>query len=181
MAELITNNGNGRKRLSTRIDLTPMVDLGFLLITFFIYTTTMVQVATMEVIMPDETPSPLPPPEVPHHVAMKVFLDKNHKMYYLTGYDAMNNNVLAIKTADFNGENSIRKALIKHQEDIRTAVNNHLPGTHANDKPFLFIKAGYNTQYADLVDMLDEMTIVGISDYALLDLDKQEEDMIAKL
>src|SRR5215203_791591 len=75
------------KKLSTRIDLTPMVDLGFLLITFFMYTTTLAKPKTMEINMPykDEKMTEEQKSKVKESTALTVLLSKDHQLYLYEG------------------------------------------------------------------------------------------------
>src|SRR5260221_7175096 len=96
MAEVDTSSGGGHKKgpgvkkgkkLSTRIDLTPMVDLGFLLITFFMYTTTLAKPKTMEINMPYKDPNMKQEEQnkVKESVALTVLLSKSDRVYYYEG------------------------------------------------------------------------------------------------
>src|ERR1041384_6622445 len=95
MAEMDTSSGGGHKKgpgvkkgkkLSTRVDLTPMVDLGFLLITFFMFTTTLQKPKTMEINMPYKDPNkPVDTTKVKASTALTVLLSKDHRVYYYEG------------------------------------------------------------------------------------------------
>ncbi len=60
MSEINTGGGQHEKgkpkKLSTRVDFTPMVDLMFLLLTFFMLATSMIKPQTMEIVMPAKPP-----------------------------------------------------------------------------------------------------------------------------
>src|SRR6218665_1762814 len=93
MAE-ITNNNSGKqkggvKRMikkSTRVDLTPMVDLGFLLVTFFVFTTTMAEPKAMKIVMPtDREPGVIN--KICETCALTVVLGDNNKILYYEGLD----------------------------------------------------------------------------------------------
>lgn len=168
MAEIIASTG---RHANPRIDLTPMVDLGFLLITFFIFTTTLSEPRTMDINMPmDGEPMPLP-----HHTAMTVFLGKDHKLFYYSGIDAMNSNFKKLEKTDFT---SIRNALFNHAANIKMAYANGLKGSSKNDFPFIIIKASAESQYSDLVNLLDELSITDTGNYALMDITAEEENEI---
>ena len=90
MAQMDTASGGGdkgkTKKLSTRVDLTPMVDLAFLLITFFMLTTTMNKPQAMQINMPVEREDgDPPPPEIPAAKVMTLILGANNTIWYYEG------------------------------------------------------------------------------------------------
>ena len=183
MAEIAESGGGGKKggkkgkKLSTRIDLTPMVDLGFLLITFFIFTTTMSKPKTMEINMPSEEKTEKPN-EVKDYTAMTVLLSKEHRVYYYLGMANDPMNPPDVKVTYFQSKNGIRDAIIDLKKSVYAERNNGAPGHKADDEPVILIKADTTSQYDDLVNILDEMQVNGINIYALVDISEVDREFI---
>src|SRR5277367_5094102 len=95
MAEMDTSGGGHKKgpgvkkakKLSTRVDLTPMVDLGFLLITFFIFTTTVSQPTAMKLFLPKDVDKPEEQNKVKASAVLTIMLGKSDQIYYYEGDD----------------------------------------------------------------------------------------------
>ncbi|HXH19667.1 MAG TPA: biopolymer transporter ExbD, partial [Chitinophagales bacterium] len=119
MAAEIEQGGGGKKKgkkvrakkMSTRIDFTPMVDLGFLLITFFMLTTTLSKPQTMEINMPEKD-NVTDPTKIKESTALTVILTANDKIYYYFGIpDSVGG--LQMETTDFDPKKGIRKLLLE--------------------------------------------------------------------
>jgi biopolymer transport protein ExbD len=148
MAEIEIKNNKGKhpiKRTAKKlikVDLTPMVDLGFLLITFFVFTTTMAKATVMEIKSPVDEP---PADEVCNSCALTVLLDKNDALYYYQG---------AFENAE------LKKGSFKTIRDIIQQQKQALQYTGRNVSQFsLIIKATDSASFRNFVDMADEVTI----------------------
>src|SRR5687767_2685866 len=93
MAEISESGGGGHKKgskvrskkTSTRIDMTPMVDLAFLLLTFFVMTTTLNKPQTMEITMPEKPKDETEAPKVNEREVLTIVLGESDKVYWYTG------------------------------------------------------------------------------------------------
>jgi biopolymer transport protein ExbD len=173
------------KKLSTRVDMTPMVDLGFLLITFFIFTTTMSSPTTMELYMPKDTDKDEEQNKAKESGALTVMLAKNNTIYYYEGQlkeDGSN-----FLSTNFAGIRKIiidkKKAVIDaHQHDAGCekvwAKNNGDKKSCLDKDLVVVIKPNEDATYKNTVDILDEMAISNIKRYAMVDLFDAEKELI---
>lgn len=182
------------KKLSTRVDFTPMVDLGFLLITFFMLTTSMNKPQTMEINMPDKNKDKEDvETTVKASQAMTLILGENNRIYYYFGVED-----IKIEVANFSAkgirrilldENKKRNpnidsiAIYKKQLDAGKITESDYKHHSARIKAYkngliVLIKADDKAKYKNMVDILDEMLICNIGRYAIVDLSDVEKGMI---
>jgi biopolymer transport protein ExbD len=168
MASLDTGGDSGHKKgpgvkkakkLSTRVDMTPMVDLGFLLITFFIFTSTMSSPAAMQLFMPKDTDKKEEQNKAKESGALTIMLGKADQVYYYEGQLAPDGS--NFKSTNFKG---IRDVLIDKKR--RTAVEDLV----------VVIKPNEEATYKNTVDILDEMAINEIKRFALVDITPNENE-----
>jgi biopolymer transport protein ExbD len=186
MAEMDTSGGGHKKgpgvkkgkKLSTRVDLTPMVDLGFLLITFFMFTTTLAKPKTMEINMPykDDLLKPEEKNKLKASVALTVLLSKNHRVYYYEGIGDDPNMAPDLKVTSFKAKDGIRDAIIAKKKIVDGMKRAGTLGP--KDETTVLIKPDTTSTYSDLVNMLDEMNINDVKVYAIIDISDIEQGFI---
>lgn len=155
MAEIISRKN---KKLSPKVDLTPMVDLGFLLITFFIVTTSM----TTKQVMPLAMPTDGKEAKISAEKTLHLILKANNEIVYYNGLDSMHTRVCS-----FDGTNSIRNLLLNKRQTIQQKFGNAID-------LMVLIKPTSASIYKNLVDILDEIKINGINKYMILEPSKLE-------
>jgi biopolymer transport protein ExbD len=154
------------KKASTHVDMTAMVDLAFLLLTFFLLTTTFNKPQTMEIIMPDKTEKKEDQSEVKESNALTLILGENNRIYWYTGLKEPKVEVT------YFGPTKIRKLLVEKRDEVAARGG--------KNKLTVLIKADDKAKYKNFVDILDEMNINKIPTYAVVDITPQELEMIAK-
>ena len=162
------------KKLSTRVDMTPMVDLGFLLITFFIFTTTMSTPSTMKLFMPKDEKDQKNLMEVKASDALTIMLGKNNQVYYYMG-------ILKDDGSNFQSTNfkDIRQVIIDKRQEVMNQGRSFGYPKDSLDKDFVVvIKPNKESTYKNSIDMLDEMKINGVRAFALVDITENENDLI---
>ncbi len=170
MAELDTSGGGGKKggkvrgkKMSTKIDMTPMVDLGFLLLTFFIFTTTFSKPNQMDLNMPNKEEDDKPKEEAPVKVSntISIIMGKDNKVYWHQKSEATLTADL-LKETDYSAEG------------IRTAILFARKNAIDTSKFTVVIKPTPDCNYKNVVDILDEMAITKSERKAIVDIPAKE-------
>lgn len=155
-------HGDGKvknKTISTRVDMTPMVDLGFLLITFFMLATTMTKPTAMSVFFPAKTVEEKQPLKASG--VLTLFLGADRDIYYLDGIAASEDQARYSLKSTRQGD-GLRSVIFAAQRRVRSMK----PDTEGL---VVVIKPLRLSNYKNMVDALDEMTITKTRRYALVD------------
>jgi biopolymer transport protein ExbD len=161
MAELDTSSGGGKKgggkvrtkKSSTKVDLTAMVDLAFLLITFFMLTTTLSKPVAMDIAKPDKDDKSDARLELKASQTMTILLGKNNKVAWYMGE--------AGKSApNVESFNDIRKSILANKQKVQAASGKSI---------VMVIKPTSGASYKNFVDIMDELQITGIKSAPAID------------
>jgi len=208
MAEIIVEEkGKGGKKKAKKhpphIDMTPMVDLMCLLITFFMLTTAFAKAKVMEIVLPEKIDDPnQKQPAIAASRTVNILLGPDNRIFWYPGNvkpEEYNNNIfpplaeldysptgirqllldknrtLARKIAEFN-DKVIRGELVLSQDSIQGSIRKLKNDDDTG--PIVQIKAYKEANYGNFVDILDEMNICGISRYMFVDITWYEEKMV---
>jgi len=150
MAELDTSSGGGKKggkvrtkKQATKVDLTAMVDLAFLLITFFMLTTSLSKPAAMEIAKPDKDAKDENRLELRESQTMTILLGKDDKIAWYMGE--------AGKSAPtIEGFGDIRSSLLSNKKKVKESTGRDI---------VIIVKPTDASTYKNFVDIMDEIAI----------------------
>ena len=172
MAEINTGSsdrghkkGTRSRKLSTRVDMTPMVDLGFLLITFFMLTTALAKPQIMDLKMPADDKEH--PQALAESKSLTILLGANNSVSYYEGIGNDPAHPPVVKHSSFANRNGIRDVIIDKRERVIQQ--------HKKDELMVLIKADKSANYKNVVDIMDEMLINHVGSYAMVDITPEDE------
>lgn len=213
MAEIQDSGGGGKKghgkqrakKHSTHIDMTPMVDLMSLLITFFMLTAAFSKPKIMEIVLPEKNDNidTSKAPEILAERTLNFLLAGEDSIYYYIGKPPMNDDdVLTSLTklvkTDYS-KDGIRKIVLEMNmalyEKVDSATNKVITGeldittdslqllvkkykTQDKKGPIVMIKANNSAKYKNIVDIIDEMAICNVARYAIVDMNEYEVKLL---
>jgi biopolymer transport protein ExbD len=191
------------KKFSTNVDMTPMVDLMCILITFFMLTTAFNKPKIMEIRLPEKIKKNenVEPPKIAKSRTINIILGPDNKVFWYPGIADDPKNPPPLRVTDFSAE-GIRQILLERNralfkkisafnEDIltgkieipRDSVQSAISQLKRDDDtgPIVLIKAYKEAKYGNFVDIIDEMSICDIARYTFVDISWLEEDMVEKV
>ena len=191
MADISTGGGEQQKgkpkKMNLRVDFTPMVDMNMLLITFFMFCTTLSKPQTMDITVPTKDDKELSPDQknqVEHDRAITVLLGEDNKIYYYLGLPDYED-FTSLKVTDYAGlrdlllernQAAVSQMYSLKMQRFKKEISEEQFKTEAaevrkrKDAPIVIIKPTDSSTYKNLVDALDEMQICSIGTYALVEM-----------
>lgn len=209
MADIVEGGGSGpssgrhqkkrAKKGSARIDMTPMVDVAFLLLTFFVLTTTMYKPSTLKIAFPVPPKENEPPPDKTlFSNAITLLLTKKDQIFYYMGEfhtadDGSGKPPTTLTRTDFSKVRDLlienNRSAVERLNDISKQFNERkidelaydslrkeVKGDKANLKAI--IKPDKEARYRNMIDIVDEMDITGVGSYAVVDSLKKAEQAL---
>ena len=186
------------KKGDARVDMTPMVDLMSLLITFFMLTAAFSKPKVMEIVLPEKIKKneKVEPPKIAESRTLNIILGPDDKVFWYPGKADPDvtvlqetdfsdqgirqvlldrNRALFRKIADFEDQ-VIRGEIEIKQDSLRNAISQLKKDDDTG--PIVLIKAYKTARYKNFVDIIDEMSIVGIARYTFTDIDWIEDKLV---
>ena len=166
--------GSKQKKMTVRVDFTPMVDMNMLLITFFMLCTSLSKPQTMEISMPsnDKSITEEQQSKVKASQAITLLLGSDNKLYY---YEGEPNYKDAAAVRQVNELKQQKLDLKISEDDFRKQLSEIKSGKNT---PTVIIKATDEASYRNLIDALDEMQICNIGKYVITDIAEADQFLI---
>ena len=164
MAEVSQPGGSrkgGRRKSAVRIDMTPMVDLAFLLLTFFMLTTQFLKPYVIPLDMPFKPETGVEPPPIKREKVITILLGDKNRVYWYQGAERPQ-----IALTNFNS-NGIRKVLLEKNQQI--------PGM------YVMIKPTDRSRYQNVIDILDEISITETKRFSLAKATPEDLQLLKEL
>jgi biopolymer transport protein ExbD len=158
--------GRGKKH-SPSVDMTPMVDLAFLLITFFMLTTTFSKPQTMQLNMPEKKDKIEETSPVKESETITLLLGEKDRIYWFQGLPTE----AKLEVTDYSSE-GLRKLILQKTAEVGK-------NEKGENKIVIIIKPLDKSKYKNMVDVLDEMNITHSQRYAIVDLSPIEKDLVS--
>lgn len=210
MAEIIENESGVNKVIKRRakrhpvhIDMTPMVDLACLLLTFFMLTTAFSKPKVMEIVLPDNRDT-IERPRVPEKRVVNIILAENNQIYFYNGSADPTHGYLPTMIKSNYSKDGIRKVLLDRNKNLfkqiysyndsltrglgkyklsmsKESIDKQVKKMRSADDsgPVVLIKAADGVSYGNMVDILNEMAITSIARYAVVNMNYVEKKMLA--